>query len=377
MPPPVLPRPILIKSHPDLQDLIQTLSDQPVIAVDTEANSLFAYKEKVCLIQFSIPGSDYLLDPLTIKDLSQLNNVFNTPKIEKVFHAAEYDILILKHDFHFKFEALFDTMLAARILGWHSVGLNSILKSQFGIKVYKKYQRADWGKRPISKEMLSYAQIDTHYLIPLRNRMKASLIEKERWELAKEDFQRLRWVKSNGSQKKRRDIWRINGARDLRSHQTAVLNQLIKYRDEKARVLDRPLFKVIGDQSLVNLAVAKPATLGELAAVPGISPKQVKWLGKGLLKAVHRGLKSPPPPKPQRSKYNPDYILRVDSLKNWRKNTARIMGVESDVILPRDLLYELAKNNPQDKDALNRILFSVPWRAKTFGDEIFRVLTSS
>ena len=161
----------------------------PVVAVDTESNSLYAYQERVCLIQFSIPNQDYLVDPLALEDLSALAPLFNSSKIEKIFHAAEYDIIMLDQDFGFDFENLFDTMVAARILGWKAVGLGSILKDQFGIEVEKKYQRANWGKRPLSKDMLVYAQLDTHYLISLRERIKSDLENIGRWPLAKEDFQ--------------------------------------------------------------------------------------------------------------------------------------------------------------------------------------------
>ena len=210
-----LPDPILVRTQRDLHELIATLTKQRVIAVDTEANSLFAYKERVCLIQFSVPDNDYLVDPLEIGDISPLGAIFSSPKIEKIFHAAEYDIIVLKQDFQFEFQKLFDTMLAARILGWKSFGLSSILKSEFGISVNKKYQRANWGRRPIPTEMLAYAQVDTHYLIPLRERMKSELVSVNRWDLAQEDFHRLCHVSPNQDSKKGVDPWRINGARDL------------------------------------------------------------------------------------------------------------------------------------------------------------------
>ena len=167
----ILKEPILISLPAALERLASELSSEPIIAVDTESNSLYAYQEKVCLIQFSTPGKDYLVDPLALKNLSPLDPVFRSPKIEKVFHAAEYDLLCLKRDFGFEFNNLFDTMIAAGILGRQALGLGSILKDEYGVQVDKRNQRANWGQRPLPEGLLKYAQLDTHYLIPLRNRL--------------------------------------------------------------------------------------------------------------------------------------------------------------------------------------------------------------
>lgn len=368
-----LPDPILVTKAPDLQKLIQKLSSQPLVAVDTEANSLYAYQEQVCLIQFSIPGFDYLVDPLAINDLSPLSSIFANPEIEKIFHAAEYDLIMLKQDFRFDFAAIFDTMLAARILGWKSVGLSSILKSQFGVGVDKKYQRANWGHRPLPPEMQTYAQLDTHYLIPLRKRLKSELKEKGRWDLALEDFCRVSKVNSN-HHKSANDCWRINGSRDLYPKQVAVLQELCHFRDELAKASNRPLFKVISDTALINISIANPKTLTELEQVSGISHKQVNWFGKGMIDAIQSGQKKDPPPFPQKSRLSDQHITRIEILRRWRKVTARKLRVESDVILPKDVLYALADENPKTKVEFDRLMKSIPWRLAQFGDEIFDLL---
>ncbi len=183
-----LPKPIFVDCPEALHRMIDDLAGQSIIAVDTEANSLFAYRERVCLIQFSTSESDYLLDTLALDDLSSLAPIFSNPDIEKVFHAAEYDILILRRDYDYSFARIFDTMVAARILGWDAVGLGALLQSEFSIHANKKYQRADWGMRPLPQDMLTYAQMDTHFLIALRNQLKTALKAKGRWSLALEDF---------------------------------------------------------------------------------------------------------------------------------------------------------------------------------------------
>jgi len=158
-----------------LEKLARRLARHSILGVDTESNSLFAYREQVCLIQFSTSDEDALVDPLALDDLSPLADIFASPKIEKIFHAAEYDLICLKRDFGFSFANLFDTMVAARILGWEEIGLGSILKAEFDVQLDKRFQRANWGKRPLAAELINYASRDTHYLIPLRDRLWSDL----------------------------------------------------------------------------------------------------------------------------------------------------------------------------------------------------------
>jgi len=369
-----LPDPILVHNRVNLNALVDTLSRQALVAVDTEANSLYAYQERVCLIQFSTPDDDYLVDPLVLGDLSPLGSIFCNPKIEKIFHAAEYDILLLKRDFNFRFNNIFDTMVAARILGWESVGLSSILQSQFGITVNKKYQRANWGKRPLPTEMLIYAQLDTHYLIRLRNQLRSELISKRRWDLAEEDFHRGSQIDINDHVKKTKNCWRINGVQDLNQQQTAILHELCLFREQVAEAADRPLFKVINDTSLVKIATSMPGSLMELENIHGISLKQARWIGKGLISAVQRGKKKHPPRQQKARKPDDQHLDRIKQLRLWRKTKARCLNVESDVVLPKDLLLELASENPQTQEEINKILKPVPWRLNKFGEEILHLL---
>jgi len=372
-----IPKPTFVDTPEKLQKMTQALMSEPVVAVDTESNSLYAYRERVCLIQFSSPDKDFLVDPFALGDLSALAPLFGSPKIEKIFHAAEYDLIVLHQDFDFSFANLFDTMVAARILGWKAVGLGSILQDQFGIQVEKKYQRANWGKRPLPHEMLVYAQLDTHYLIPLRARIKTELVRAGRWPLAEEDFQRACHVNTNGHKRDGADCWRINGARDLAPQQLAVLDEICKYRDQVAQSMDRPLFKVINNETLFKIAEASPRSMDELVAVKGLSQKQARWLGRGLLSAVQRGFQANPPKMPSKPRPSEAYLLRVDKLRQWRKKNGRMMGVESDVVLPKDLLYEFAESNPQTYEQVSEIMASVPWRLDKFGKQIFELLNPS
>jgi ribonuclease D len=367
----------------DLQRMIRRLEQEPIIAVDTESNSLFAYYEQVCLIQFSVPGADYLVDPLVLQDLSGLGKIFSNPEIEKVFHAAEYDIICLKRDFDFTFENLFDTMVAASILGMEQVGLGSLLEKEFAVQLDKRFQRANWGQRPLPKHLLAYARLDTHFLIRLRDRLLQALVDSGRWPMAEEDFRRLCQVGGSGenglragSRNVEETCWRISGSHDLPSQQAAVLQELCRYRDEVARSINRPLFKVINDSTLLAIATLLPKSMEDLKRLPGMTEGQVHRHGGPLLRLVQRGLQAPPVQPPRSRRPDEQYLIRLENLRQWRKETARHLGVKSDVILPRDLLTTIAEKNPQNLEKLEQVMADLPWRLNKFGQEIMGVLNN-
>jgi ribonuclease D len=369
-----LPDPVLITRPGPLRNLVDRLGRERILAVDTESNSLYAYQEQVCLIQFSTLREDILVDPLALDDLTPLAPLFADPKIEKIFHAAEYDLITLKRDFSFKFENLFDTMVAARILGWEEVGLGSLLKAEFGVQLDKRFQRANWGQRPLPRELLSYARLDTRYLIPLRARLEGELQAKGLLELAREDFGRLRRVNGRSPEQLPEACWRVSGSYDLNGQEAAVLQELCRYRDQVARSLNRPLFKVIGDRALLAIAKAAPGDVRELRNAGQLSPRQLQRHGEALVRAVRRGLKAEPIYPPRTSRPEDAYLARLDALRNWRKRRAKEMGVSSDVVLPRDLMYTLVEENPHSAESLWQVLKDVPWRRERFGDEILAVL---
>jgi ribonuclease D len=356
-----------------LKKLAQILADQPAVAVDTESNSLFAYREQVCLIQFSTPEEDYLVDPLGLDDLSPLGPIFSDTRIQKVFHAAEYDLICLKRDFGFNFNNLFDTMVAARILSRKEVGLGSLLDVEFNIQVDKRHQRANWGQRPLPDYLLEYARQDTHYLLPLRDKLEQQLEEKKLALLAREDFMRLCHVEANPENGKMTP-WKVNGVNKLTPQQAAVLQELCKYRDNVARQRNRPLFKVISDHTLHAIASTSPNSIEELKDLPGMTQHQIDRHGKALLQAVQRGLQSDPVHRPRNTRPDDRFLARVEALKQWRKLKAKELEVESDIILPRDLLLELASQNPIDQEELGKLLNDVPWRRDQYGEEILVVL---
>jgi ribonuclease D len=384
----------LITQADELQSMAEALEQEKILAVDTESNSLYAYRERVCLIQFSTTQADYLVDPLALEDLSALNPLFCNAEIEKVFHAAEYDLLCLYRDFGLEVVNLFDTMIAGRILGRNEIGLGSMLEAELGVKLDKRYQRANWGQRPLPEHLIDYARLDTHYLIALRDCLQAELSERGLLTLAQEDF-RMQTNKlgnnlstdnetieigayRNGlgaEGEKAVDCWRISGSYDLPAQQAAVLTELCRYRDEMARKLDRPLFKVINDQTLLAIASGLPSKLEELRDLPGMSPNQIRRHGKRLLRAVREGLKAPPVFPVRQRRPDERFSERLEALRTWRKNLAAEIGVGSDVILPRDLMVSLAEKGPHNPTELTEAMEAAPWRLEHFGEQILEALT--
>lgn len=357
-----------------LQRLVSDLRAQPYLAVDTESNSLFAYRERVCLIQFSTPHFDALVDPLALPDLSPLAPLFADPKIEKIFHASDYDMICLQRDFHFRVANIFDTMLACRILGRKNLGLGSLLLEFYGIDTNKKYQRADWGARPLSDELMDYARLDTHYLISLRHALYAELQKAGRLQLALEEFQRIT-AAPVPSPAMKSNAWQIPGSQKLTFRQKNVLHQLWLFREQAAEKRDVPPFKVLSNQHLISIAVACPVTPAALRGLAGLSGSLVDRNQSGLLAAVQKGLRAEQAPADERRpRPSQAYLERIDALKEWRTGRARQLELESDVILPRDTMEAIARANPSDLAALGTLLDVQKWRLDQFGEEILKTL---
>ncbi len=365
--------PLWVDSPAGLQQMAADLRQHAQIGVDTEANSLHAYREQVCLLQFSTPEADYLVDPLALDDLSPLAPVFADPTIEKIFHAAEYDILGLHRDFGFAFVNLFDTMVSARILGYEKVGLGALLERHFGIRLQKRYQRADWARRPLPPELLDYARLDTHFLLPLRDILRAELAAKGLLPLAEEDFARLTTpIAANG----RLPLWQRRHPH-LNPQQVAVLEALWRYREAEAERRDVPPFKVLDDRTLLALAERLPRNQAELRRVPGMRGARIRYHARGVLAAIRQGLQAPPktiarPPRPDDAT-----LARLDALRRWRQRAAARMGVPSDVVLPKSHMQAIAAAHPQTLEELHTLMADIPWRFEHFGAEILHALEVS
>lgn len=369
-----LPPHQLITTLPDWQTCLSKLQKEPRLAIDLEANSMYAYQESVCLIQISIPGQDYIVDPLADLDLSGLGEILHDSTIEKVFHAAEYDLILLKRAYGWQAHNVFDTMWAARILGYPKYGLANMLKSIYNVKLDKRYQRSNWCKRPLSPAHLTYAQHDTHYLLDLREHLLTELESRGRLAEAYEIFAEQAQVELPDHSFSDNDFWSITGAGDLNRRQQAILRELSIFRDKEARRRDQPHFKIFSDRTLLELAQRTPRYIGQFKSIYGMSQRQIRRYGRRLLQVVEQGQQADLPTY-TRNRRPPDAVLsRFDRLHRWRKVRARARGVESDVIVSRDAIWEIAKENPDSPEALAELNILGPWRYQEYGSEILSVL---
>lgn len=366
--------PVWVASPTDLLAMVNQLSQHQRIAIDTESNSLHAFREQVCLIQFSIPEIDYLLDPLAVPDLSSLTDLFCNPAIEKTFHAADYDLLCLKRDFDFNIVNLFDTMQAARILGYPAVGLNNLLFEKFKITLDKRFQKADWARRPLPEDQLNYARMDTHYLLDLRDLLYAELVAKDRWSLANEEFQRICFSNEQSGNGTEPPAWqRINGVNRLTPQQLSVLNALLEWRQVQAKRMNRPVFKVINNNLLLAIAQSKLNRIEDLQNA-GLTIRQSHLFGDEIIAAAKKGLKEAPIKRSYPQRPDQDYLNRLEILRQWRRQTGQKLGLESDLVLPRPFMQSIAEKNPKTIQELTELMPHSPWRLEHYGQEILRKL---
>jgi ribonuclease D len=357
---------------------LQRLHDEPRLAVDLEANSMYAYRESVCLIQVSTPYQDFILDPLAPFELDEFSKILADPGVEKIFHAAEYDLILMKRQYGWELNNLFDTMWAARILGYKRYGLASLLEQFFDVHLNKRYQKSNWCKRPLTAAQLSYACYDTHFLFQLRDRLAVEIVEKGCSDEAAETFTEHTTVMLSDNGFDPDSFWSINGVHDLARQKQAVLKALNIYRDQEARRRDQPLFKVFSDRTLFEIAKTLPENMVQLIDVHGMSKGQIRRYGHKLLDVVKHAKNDKPPIMPRRTNRVSDIVVtRYEKLHTWRKNRARARGVESDVIISRNALWELAHTNPQNADELCQLECIGSWRANTYGPEILQVLQDS
>jgi len=365
-----LPPAHLVNTQETLSHMVADLKKHPSIAVDTESNSLHAYQERVCLIQISIPGADYLVDPFPIQDMSPLGEVFADPSIQKVFHAGDYDLTTLKRDFGFDFVNIFDTMLAATALGEPSIGLAALLDKYFDIQLEKKYQRADWGKRPLDPEMLVYAQGDSHYLLQLRDLLVEKLNETDRLALVLEDSAALARI-TLPMKDHEEDIWKVKGSQDLKPSALSLLKGLNHLRERIAQQRDVPPFKVCSDKAMVEIATTQPHYLEELSLLPSVSLSMIRRYGKHIMQVIKTWRENPQPVVPRKNHRLSDRELKLrEKLAEWRKEAGEKEGIPSNAVLSRDLVELLAHQDPQSDEELAQVMRDYPHHYQEYGTDI-------
>jgi ribonuclease D len=334
----------VIDNDSKLAALLPKLRDAKWLALDTEADSLHAYPEKVCLIQISITDSDLLVDPLAEINLDPLFDVFNAHEL--IFHAADYDLRLLEKHHQFTPSAIFDTMLAARLLGEMQFGLSSLAEKFLGVKLDKGSQKADWAQRPLTERMEIYARNDTHYLKPLSDRLKSALEAKGRLAWHQESCARLIEDCTRPQIADTDSVWRIKGSSILGPAALAVLRELWQWREKEAIAYCRPPFFVLSHERMVDIADAAAAQEPfENILPPKMSPRRRET----LLASIKAGLAVPADNHPEiiRQKFNRPSeaeFRRFRELEKIRNAHAHQLGIDPTLIASKATLGDLARD---------------------------------
>lgn len=360
--------------------MIAEIDRESFLAFDLEADSIFHFKEKVCLIQVATASASYIIDPLSITDLSPLSKILSGPDIVKIFHSADYDIRSLYRDFKITVDNLFDTELASRFLGNAETGLNAVLQNRFGITLEKKYQKKDWSQRPLPEPMIAYAANDVQYLIPLYQIQKKELAQKGRLDWVEEECRDLTLVRS-GPLNERPLFTKIKGAGRLDRRSLGVLEGLLEFRLQIAEQKDRPLFKVIGNGALAKLAVFRPKTMKQLGETNALSAKQKNMYGKSIIGIIKKALKIPADQLPQyprtpAQRVSNDVSNKFKLLKTWREQKARALEIDPGVLINNATLQSIAESNPKNINDLDVIPVLKFWQKKKLGNDIINRLVS-
>jgi ribonuclease D len=361
-----------IDSQAAFDEALGRIEQEPIVAVDTEADSLHSYFDKVCLIQLSAAGQDWVADSLSGIDLTRFGRLLANPAVAKIFHGGDYDLRMLNRDFGFTVSNMIDTMVCAQLLGYPSVGLAAVLDRHFGIKLDKVHQRADWSMRPLPADMLRYAAMDTHHLVALSEVLRDALVQRGRWEWAIEEFARLETVRFRESEEDGEPFRRIKGIGGLDRRALGILAALYEWRDRLARKADRPPFKIIGNESLIEIAKAQPKTREDLARIKALSAYHRGRYGSEILSMAREVLARPESEMPERNESKPwvrDRALeiRIDRLRKIRDRFARELAIEPAILAPRHVLSAIASMEPRSVEELSQVPAMRDWQRRVLG----------
>ena len=370
--------PVFVETGQGLLEILPALQGKRRLGVDLEADSMFHFKEKVCLMQIATPDKLFILDPLAIKDLRPLARVFADKRIQKVFHGADYDIRSLYRDFRISVENLFDTELACRFLGMEQTGLEKVTYKYFGQILDKRYQKKDWSQRPLPRRMIEYAAKDSFYLLPLAAIVRQKLKEKKRLTWVTEECELLSRVRP-APPSSTPLFFNFKGAGKLSRSSLSILEELLRYRKQLAQQTDKPLFKIIGNHSLVTLATQAPVNLKALQKSQALSAGQLKRYGRSVLHIVQGALKRPEDelpkyPRAKSPRTKPSAALRIQRLKIWRDEKAGALDIDPALVLNKLQIFTIATQNPLRHKDLRKIDALRRWQIREFGTDILNVL---
>lgn len=366
---------VLVETVDALARCAEQLSRARVIGIDTESDSMHHYREKVCLIQISDLTTDFVIDPLHVPDLSPLKPIFENPAIVKVFHGADYDVVCLKRDFGLNPRGIFDTMIAAQFLGFPKFGLADLIHRWWGWTLDKKWQRHDWAERPLRDEHLDYARGDSHWLPTLRDMFMIRLQRAGRLEHVAEECEALELREWQRPRNDPGDFYRVKGARQLSDEGQKVLRALYRFRDREAEALDRPAYKVLPEEILMELADRRPDSMDALVGAFRRNAPFVRRYGDGILRAIAEGLASeeplPPPveaPKREPGLRGPRAERLMGALKDWRNREVDRKGVPPIAVVSNNVLKELVRVAPRTREALAAVPDIRRWQVELYAD---------
>lgn len=371
----------LIEGQPAFERLMDEVANETIVALDTESASFHRYHDRVYLIQLSTAARTAVVDPLTIDNLGRLGSLLADRQVEKIFHDADYDLRLLHHEHGFQAHHLFDTRIAAQLLGEPGIGLAALLERYLNVKPDKRFQRADWSSRPLTGPMLEYAAGDTAHLNELRVILLEKLQGANRLWWAEEEFGLLessRW--EPGEDDPRETFLGLKGARALDRRGLALLRELYAWREGTAGKLDRASFRVVGNEVLLHLAEHPARNREELAKVRGIGRELVGRWGDEVLAAIERGLAVPDdalpkfPRGPRRPPPDPEFDSRLQLLKNRRNALAEQYGLQPGVLCPNAILEAIARDLPESVEALAAIPGMREWQRKEIGAELLAAI---
>jgi ribonuclease D len=370
----------LVQSQPELESLFARLRGAPLLAVDTEAASFHRFIDRVYLLQISSRDETAVVDPLAIESLAPLAEVLADPAVEIVFHDADYDLRLLDREYGFRATNVFDTRVAAQLLNEPGVGLAALLEKYLGVRLDKRFQRADWSARPLSPEMLEYAASDTRHLPELRDILKGRLEAQGRLAWAEEEFallDELRW----SAQDSEPGYLRLKGAKALKGRELAILRELFEWREGVAQRSDRATFRILNNEPMLAIARQPPADVAALKAIPGIGSEQAERRGREILAAVKRGLEIPERDlprveRPPRKAFDPAFEARLERLKSARNRLAVQLDLAPGVLCPNGTLEAIARANPASMEALAALPELRRWQLREIGGELLTAMAS-
>jgi len=361
-----------IRTAEQLDDLVDELAGAGAIGIDTEADSLHHYTEKVCLLQLTaFAGASWLVDPLALRDLSPLAPILADASVLKVVHGGDNDVTSLRRDFGFSFRTMFDTSIAARLLGDTEVGLQALVRNELGVELSKSSQRDDWSKRPLTAKQEAYALADVAHLMELAARLTERLATTGRTEWAREEFAALASLQPNSKRTGPDEFRRIKGSAKLSRRQQAVLRELYVWREQRAAAADRPPFKIVGPEILLALAERSPTSVDEVAHALSSYPRQAREI-EVVFAAIERGLGLPEAELParehgERSTVPASVRRRIDALRAWRDAQATRAGLDPSIVLSQRLIERLALAGPRTLAELAKVEGIRQWRVAEWG----------